>query len=102
MPFVRLLPLADLPPGKLIQAEVNDKPYAVCNYEGRIFAIDGTCPHANGPLGCGALNGRSITCPWHMWGFDCETGQSDVSFNMKLDTFATKVEDGDIFIDVPL
>lgn len=102
MPFVRILPLADLPPGKLIQAEVNDKGYAVCNAEGTVYAIDGYCPHAGGPLGCGALHGRSITCPWHMWGFDCETGQSDVSPNVKLATFPVKVEDGDIFIDVPL
>jgi len=102
MPFVRLLPLADLPPGSLIQAEVNDKSYAVCNYEGTVYAIDGVCPHAHGPLGCGALNGRSITCPWHMWGFDCVTGQSDVSASMKLETFAVKVEEGDVFIDVPL
>lgn len=102
MPFVRLLPLADLPPGSLIEAEVNGKAYAVCNVEGEVYAIDGVCPHAHGPLGHGALNGRSITCPWHMWGFDCATGQSDVSASTKLETFPAKIENGDVFIDVPL
>lgn len=102
MAFVRLLPLAELPPGSLIEADVNGKSYAVCNYEGAVYAIDGVCPHAHGPLGCGALNGRSITCPWHMWSFDCVTGQSDVSLGTKLDTFPVKIENDDVFIDVPL
>ena len=101
MPFVRVASLSDLEPGQLIHKELGSLAVAVCNYQGKIFAIDGVCPHAGGPLGCGALNDRFITCPWHMWGFDCETGQSDISSTVKLDTYEVKVENGQVLVDIP-
>lgn len=100
MAFVRIAALADLPPGALRHVEWGERAIAVGNHEGRIFAIDGHCPHARGPLGHGALNGRMVTCPWHLWEFDCETGVCDFNPKVSVPVYPTKVEDGGVYVDL--
>jgi nitrite reductase (NADH) small subunit len=101
MAFVRVGSLARLPPGSVMEASIGDERYAVCNVEGRIHALAGTCPHRGGPLGQGAVNGGNLTCPWHAWEFDCLTGANDYDPAVKIATFAAQVSGDDIWIDVP-
>ncbi len=101
MAFVKVGSLAALPPGSVMQAEVGEETYAVCNARGEVHALEGICPHAGGPLGQGALHGTTLVCPWHAWEYDCLTGESDVDETIRLAKFPVKVEDGEIFIDVP-
>ena len=93
--------LPQLPPGTLVQAEVAGLRFAVCNVNGELFAIDGDCPHAGGPLGHGALHGHMIFCPFHAWAFDCRTGEFERNPNLKVRTFPIRVEGEDVYIDVP-
>ena len=101
MPFVRVASLAQLPPGTLTEAVVGENSYAVCNVDGEIHALDGICPHAGGPLGQGALHGDIIVCPWHAWEYNCSTATAVGDEDLKLEKFPTKIENGDVFIDVP-
>jgi nitrite reductase/ring-hydroxylating ferredoxin subunit len=101
MPFVKVGSLSKLPPGSLVQVEVGEGTFALCNVGGDLHAVDGICPHAAGPLGQGALHGSTIVCPWHGWEFDCLTGSLDVDPDFKIPKFAVKVEGDDILIDVP-
>ena len=66
--------VSELPPGKALLTEVAGKPVALFNVDGKIFALDNTCPHRGGPLSEGDLIGNEINCPWHAWGFDIATG----------------------------
>jgi nitrite reductase/ring-hydroxylating ferredoxin subunit len=90
-----------LPPGSVTEVEGPDARYAVCNLDGKLFCLDGTCPHAGGPLGQGALNGSMLVCPWHGWEFDCRTGVNDFDEDVQQTMFPVIVEGGDIFIEVP-
>jgi nitrite reductase/ring-hydroxylating ferredoxin subunit len=101
MPFVKVGSVSKLPPGSVMQAEVGENTYAICNAGGELFALDGICPHAGGPLGQGALHGYTLVCPWHAWEYDCRTGASDLDDDLKVDKFAVKVEGDDIFIEAP-
>jgi nitrite reductase (NADH) small subunit len=101
MAFVRVGSAAELPPGKVMQAEVGENSYVICNASGELYAYDGICPHAGGPLGEGAMDGDHIVCPWHSWEYDCRTGVNDFDESVKLTPFPVKVEGGDILIDVP-
>lgn len=101
MAFVKVAMLRELPPGSLIEAMVGDRAIAICNIKGELHALDGTCPHRGGPLGQGAVNGDSITCPWHAWDFDCRTGENDFDPRQKVAVFAVKEENGSVFVDVP-
>ena len=44
------------------------------NVEGTFYAIGDTCTHRGGPLSEGAVNGTTVTCPWHGAEFDLKTG----------------------------
>ncbi|MBZ5605712.1 MAG: Rieske (2Fe-2S) protein [Acidobacteriia bacterium] len=101
MPFVKIGDVAALPPGQVMEAEVAGNAYAICNVNGELFALDGTCPHTGGPLGQGTLEDGRLICPWHAWEYDCRTGANDYDESLKLASFPVKIESGDILIDIP-
>ena len=101
MAFTKVGRLADLPPNSLREVSVGENFYAVCNVEGQVHAISGTCLHRGGPLGQGALHGTQVVCPWHGWEWDCRTGSNDFDPSQKLATYPVKIEGEDILIDVP-
>lgn len=101
MAFVKLAALSQLPEGSALQVEIADGAVAICNVEGELYALDGICPHAGGPLGEGALHGRILVCPFHGWAFDCVTGLSDADDNLRQGTYPVKAENGDIFVNLP-
>jgi nitrite reductase/ring-hydroxylating ferredoxin subunit len=84
-----------------MEASLGDDRYAICNVDGRIHALAGMCPHHGGPLGQGALNGASLTCPWHAWEFDCDTGVHDRNPALRVATFLVQIDGDDILIEIP-
>jgi nitrite reductase (NADH) small subunit len=100
MAFTKVAAIENLPAGSLFEARVGEDTYAVCNVDGEVYAYDGVCPHAGGPLGQGALHGETLVCPWHAWEFNCRTGASDLDESLKLEKFPVKIENGDVLIDV--
>jgi nitrite reductase (NADH) small subunit len=101
MPFVKVASLSQLPTGSVIETSVGEDRYAICNVDGRIHALAGTCPHRGGPLGQGAINGANLTCPWHAWEFDCLTGANDYNPAVTISTFPVQFAGDDILIDIP-
>ena len=99
MSFVKVGSLKTLPPGSLMEVMVGEEAYAVCNLNGELHALWGTCPHAGGPIGQGTLQDNLVVCPWHEWAYDCRTGENDYDPAIKLDRYAVKVEDDDILLD---
>jgi len=68
-PFAKVARLAHLPPGTgMMVVGPFDKPMALFNVGGEVFAINAVCPHRGGPL---------ANCPWHGWTFDVRTGRPD-------------------------
>jgi phenylpropionate dioxygenase-like ring-hydroxylating dioxygenase large terminal subunit len=43
--------------------------------DGRIFAMRDSCPHRGIPLSCGWFDGSAVTCKYHGWVFEPESGQ---------------------------
>ncbi len=99
--FVKVAALAEVPPGTMIEVEHHGEPYAICNVDGQVRAVYGECPHEGGPLGQGALEGPLISCPWHCWQFDSLTGVCLFGDDVVLETYAVKVEAGDILVQLP-
>ncbi len=73
--LIEVSTLTDLAPGMCQQVDARGRPVALCNVNGTIYAIHGTCTHRGGPLGEGELHGSVVTCPWHGAQFDVTTGQ---------------------------
>ena len=100
MPRIKVASLAKLAPGALIQVDLGEDTYAVCNAGGEIHVLDGICPHAGGPLGQGALHDTTIVCPWHAWEYDCRTGACDFNDEIRVTKFPVTISGDDILIDV--
>jgi nitrite reductase (NADH) small subunit len=101
MPWTKLATLTDLPPGTVIEVDRGEDLYALCNVNGAIRALSGVCPHQGGPLGEGTLNGNFITCPWHMWEFDCTTGACAFEAGPTIPTYPVRIDNGAILADLP-
>lgn len=65
----------------------------------RVYAIDDTCPHKQGPLSEGIVHGASVTCPLHNWVFDLETGMAQGEDVGQVATFDIQVLNGRIMLD---
>ncbi|MBM3763529.1 MAG: Rieske (2Fe-2S) protein [Acidobacteria bacterium] len=98
MPLLEVARVEDLPPGTSTEVIVGVDTYVVCNHEGTLHALDGICPHRNGPLGAGNYADGMLICPYHGWEFSCVTGEYDRNPDVKLKKFPVKVKEGLIYI----
>ena len=62
--------ISEVPPGSVLLVGS----VAVFNVDGGFCATQATCPHRQGPLNEGTLDGSTVTCPWHGSRFNVCTG----------------------------
>ena len=96
--FVRVAPLADIPPGHSRAVSAGRYEIALFNVDGSVYAIENTCPHQGGPLADGFLEGPYVTCPWHAWCFDVRTGKMTLGDFAAVPKFDVKIENGTVFV----
>jgi nitrite reductase (NADH) small subunit len=101
MPFVKVAQLSALPPDSVTEVLLDGQPYAICNVGGQVRALSGICIHRGGPLGQGQVHDGRVVCPYHLWEFDCETGEYDYDPTKRVPTFEVKVEGDDILVQLP-
>jgi nitrite reductase/ring-hydroxylating ferredoxin subunit len=99
--FVKMATLQELPPEGAKEVEFEGRVYAIFNVDGQISAIDGICPHQGGPLADGALEGTTVTCPWHGWQFDVRTGKTPLGPKIKQAVYEVKIEGQEVMVAVP-
>ena len=100
MAFVRAVKAADVAPGRIREVQVGSMLIALANVGGSFYAINNTCLHRGGPLGQGALEGKTVTCPWHGWQFDVTTGKASMNPSTGVACYATEVRGDEVFVDV--
>ncbi|MEP7337205.1 MAG: Rieske 2Fe-2S domain-containing protein [Acidobacteriota bacterium] len=72
---------------------------AVFKYDGQISALSNVCQHQNGPLGEGRVIDGCVTCPWHGYQYQPDSGASPPPFAEKVPTFNVKVINGRVLVD---
>ena len=100
--WTRVAAVDDHPPGTAVELVVEDRIVALFHVDQEWFALDGVCPHQGGPLGKGTLQGCIVTCPWHGWQFDVQSGQHQATAAVVHTKFAVKVEDGEVYVDLDI
>ncbi|MDP9238613.1 MAG: non-heme iron oxygenase ferredoxin subunit [Chloroflexota bacterium] len=75
MPVQTVAKVSDTPPGTITVHEVDGKRIALCNVNGRFYAIDDVCTHDGGSLDQGELEGELVECPRHGAKFDVTDGR---------------------------
>ena len=69
------------------------------NAEDQVFALLDRCPHKGGPLSQGIVLGQSVACPLHNWTIGLADGCAKSPDEGCTPRFASKVEDGQVFLD---
>lgn len=102
MAWERVAALADVVEGRPHLVVVGDEEITLYRVKDDIFATEDLCTHAEASLAEGEQRGYVIECPRHGGQFDIRTGAPKhfPAFS-PLRTFAVKVEDGAIFVDIP-
>lgn len=87
------------PDRKLYETKVEKKRLCLAHHQGKWHAMDARCPHANGPLADGKIEEGQVICPWHRFGFDLKTGQSD-SGGYYVNTYPVKVKNQRLWVKI--
>ena len=97
--FVQVCDVADIPENRARIVCLSGERVAVFKYDGKISAVSNVCQHQNGPLGEGKIVFGCITCPWHGYQYQPDTGASPPPFVEKVPTFNVRVKDGRVLLD---
>ena len=103
MQWIRAATLEQVPVREGRAVQVGGLELALFNLgDGRYLAIDGQCPHQGGPLHDGILSGDTVVCPLHGWKVNLVSGGVErPAARACVRTYATRVEDGRVLIEVP-
>jgi nitrite reductase/ring-hydroxylating ferredoxin subunit len=82
--------------------EAHGQSIGVFRVGGRWYAIGNSCLHRGGPVCQGQVDGLTVTCPWHGYQYDLPTGQLLLDRSSALPVYAVTVEDGLVYVDVPV
>jgi nitrite reductase/ring-hydroxylating ferredoxin subunit len=102
MPFVPVARVDEIAVGHGLFIERDGPPVAVFNAGGgRFHAMGPSCPHEDGPLSEGWIEGGTVVCPWHGFDFDLATGRCHVDPDLSVPVYAVRVTDGVVEVDLP-
>ncbi len=73
--FVSVATIDEIRPGDRLTVGIGRDWVLLINIDGEIFAIQDACPHDDGPLSEGNVEGCVIECPRHGAKFDLRTGK---------------------------
>jgi nitrite reductase (NADH) small subunit len=98
---VPLCTLDELPVGLGRPFRVGDRTIAVFRTRGgKVFAVDGVCPHRGGPLADGMLAGDQVVCPYHAYRYQADTGACDQPGACSVAAHPVEVIDGTVTVTV--
>jgi nitrite reductase/ring-hydroxylating ferredoxin subunit len=102
MPFVRVAATSEIPVGRGLLVERDGLSVAVFNAGGgRFHAVSPICPHEEGPLADGWVEGDAAVCPWHGFDFELATGRCRVDDELAIPVYRVRVSGGAVEVDLP-
>jgi len=96
---VKLCPADEIPPGGSKPVIFQGRDLRVIHHGENYYAVGNQCPHIGGPLGLGEVKHGIITCPWHRFRFDLETGRSVTNPSMRAPICRLEVNQRDLWLD---
>lgn len=98
-----LCSVADCPPGRAKFVSIGGHELAVFHLTDpeRFVVTQNSCPHAGGNLAAGEVAGPVVTCPWHQWQFNLDSGACTLSPNVALHRYECKIENDRLYARLP-
>lgn len=117
--LVEVGPADDFADGDHEIVRVGRAEVGVIRADGEFYALRNRCPHDGGPVCEGRVQRKLVgeftgpgervdqhysddcivSCPWHGWSFDLETGTHIGDDSIVLPTYDVVVEDGIVYVD---
>ncbi|MFP5496398.1 Rieske (2Fe-2S) protein [Pseudomonas sp. 32A] len=98
--FRRVGSVVALRGGEPVAGIVDGQAVAVFVVQDAVIATAGICPHAEGPLHEGIVEGHLLTCPWHGWQFNLQTGGCEDDPCINLARYEVRIDGDDILVRV--
>lgn len=92
--------ITELAPDRVMTVTVENRQFALSNFDGKICALDNHCPHQGGPLGEGSIENGILRCPWHGWDYHPCTGKAP-GFDDGVEAFPVEEREDGIYIGIP-
>ena len=86
--------------GHMAEIIIGGTSIVVSNAEGQFYACASSCPHADGPMGDGTLEGTLITCPYHGWEFDLKDGSCTTHPDAELGLYEVQIVEDAVCVKV--
>ncbi len=97
--FVKVAKISEILPGEVKSYLVENEVIAICNVEGKFYALKDECTHMEFPLSDGLLEGETITCAHHGAEFDVRSGEALCMPAVEpVDTYELKVDGEDLYV----
>lgn len=76
--------------------DLGESSVLLLRFDGRLQAFRNACAHQGLPLDGGIVDieARTLTCPWHGFRFDCQTGECLTAPQAQLETLPVRIQDG--------
>ena len=117
--LVEVAPVAEVEDGDHRIVEVGRAEVGVIRADGEFYALRNQCPHDGGPVCTGKVQRKLVgdftgpgeridqhysdecivSCPWHGWSFDLESGEHIGDDRIRVPTYDVVVEDGVVYVD---
>lgn len=102
--------------------EVNGVEVGVLRVDGEYYAVRNRCLHDCGPVAEGSVGKKLIgefvepgkrvekkyaedepiiSCPWHGWSYDLQSGEQLANDDLMLPTYSVVVKDGVVYVEKP-
>lgn len=99
--WVKVCNISDLKSGNMIDFDYKEKKILLANFNGKVYATDRICTHADADLTTGILTEDGVTCPLHLSTFDLATGiPQNLPAEIPLKIYNVKIEQNEIYVEV--
>ncbi|MGQ4556826.1 Rieske 2Fe-2S domain-containing protein [Halobellus sp. GM3] len=110
----------EIQPGEREIVVANGTSIGLFNVDGDYYALENECKHQGGPACTGRFGGKivaepsepgerttkrisdemTVTCPWHGWEYEIETGEHIGKNDIELEQYEVEVEDGELYVTI--
>lgn len=102
MIFIEVCTVDELPNNSQKIVSIGSRKVALFHYNNKISAIGNACLHKAGPLGLGEVaakyDGMYVSCPWHGWEYNIETGSAPPGYPDQQSVYEVKVKGNSVLI----
>lgn len=98
--FVSVCRSEEVVEGRGLVVEVRGLRLALFRDSGKVHALLGRCPHANGELGLGWVEEGEAVCPLHRWRFRLTDGRCVSVRGESVHPFRCEVRGDEVWVEV--